>query len=191
MTSACSTESAFRFWLRELRYGAQPVLIRLLIAVDDGRDVLPHVATHQRRGLHGLDRRPRDHAAAVASPSRPDRRPGSCSSDSHGSLKRETQIDSIRSQSAYAAAIGTRQARTGSRPGRLSRMPECCDPPGGRCVYEFACKVLILPFQLSRKAAMGFTCVARYAGKQLASMATASKSRGTSRNTAGSWGRTP
>src|SRR5690349_14818705 len=55
-----------------------------------------------------------------------------------GSLKRETQIDSIRSQSAYAAAIGTRQARTGSRPGRLSRMPECCDLPGGRCVYEFA-----------------------------------------------------
>ena len=69
------------------------------------------------------DRRPRDHAAAVASPSRPDRRPGSCSSDSHGSLKRETQIDSIRSQSAYSAAIGTRQARTRSRPGRLSRMP--------------------------------------------------------------------
>ena len=89
----------------------------------------------------------------------------SCSSDSHGSLKRETQIDSIRSQSAYSAAIGTRQARTGSRPGRLSRMPECYDLPDGRCVYEFACKVLILPFQLSRKAAMGFTCVARYAGK--------------------------
>ena len=28
----------------------------------------------------------------------------SCSSDSHGSLQRETQIDSIRSQSAYSAA---------------------------------------------------------------------------------------
>ena len=123
MTSACSPEPAFRFWLRELRYGAQRVLIRLLIAVDEGRDVLPHVAAHQHRGLHGLDRRPRDHAAAVASPSRPDRRPGSCSSDSHGRLKRETQIDSIRSQSAYSAAIGTRQAKTGSRPGRLSRMP--------------------------------------------------------------------
>jgi hypothetical protein len=49
----------------------------------------------------------------------------------NSSLKRETQIDSIRSQSAYSArsqsaysaAIGTRQARTGSRPGRLSRMP--------------------------------------------------------------------
>ena len=85
--------------------------------------VVGGVAAHQHRGLHGLDRPPRDHAAAVASPTRPDRRPGSCSSDSHGSLKRETQIDSIRSQSAYSAAIGTRQATTESRPGRLSRMP--------------------------------------------------------------------
>ena len=48
-----------------------------------------------------------------------------------------------------------------------------------------------LPYQLSRKAATGFTCVARNAGRKLARAATASKSRGTSRNTAGSWGRTP
>ena len=51
MTSACSPEPAFRFWLRELRYGAQRVLIRLLIAVDEGRDVLPPA-----RGCHILHR---------------------------------------------------------------------------------------------------------------------------------------
>jgi len=33
VTSACSPEPAFRFWLRELRYGAQRVLIRLLSAL--------------------------------------------------------------------------------------------------------------------------------------------------------------
>jgi hypothetical protein len=126
---------------------------------------LGRVAAPQHRGLHDLDRRPRNHAAPVASPSRPNRRPGSCSSDSHGSLKRETQIDSIRSQSAYSAAIGTRQARTRSRPGRLSRMPGVLRSSSRPLRLRICLQSVILPFQLSPKAAMGFTCVARYAGK--------------------------
>jgi hypothetical protein len=83
--------------------------------------VVGRVAAHQHRGLHGLDRRPRSRCCGREP--QPARQTAGSSSDSHGSLKRETQIDSIRSQPAYAAAIGTRQARTGSRPGRISRMP--------------------------------------------------------------------